>query len=286
MPATEKASAMTTVRIFNHHVHPTFYWLAAADAVLFILAFYGGTYLYFFFEEPGSFSNYINQIPGRALIFSSIAVLCLMAMGLYEPRMREGAAGVLARTVGGFFAATLVMALVFYLLPELNVWRGIFVYATAVAVTFNLINRSLFNSLTDLDQFKRRVLVYGSGHAAATISSSMRRKADRQGFTIVGFVRVGGEEPPVQGERIINLRQHLAEYTRQTEIDQVVVAVDDRRDTVPMEELFECRLNGIRVSDLVNFFEQEAGKILVDFASTSWMTFADGFRCSTASKVA
>ena len=276
---------MTTVRIFNHHVHSTFYWLAVVDFFLFILAFYLGTYFYFFFE-PGSFANYINQIPGRALMYASVTAISLLAMGLYEPRMREGTAGVLLRTGGGFVAATLVMASIFYLLPELQVWRGIYVYTAAVAVTFNLINRSLCNSITDLDQFKRRVLIYGTGRAAATITSSMRRRADRQGFDIVGFVRVGDEAPLIDNVRIINLRQPLAEYTRQTEIDQIVVALDDRRDALPMEELFECRLNGVKVSDLVNFFEQEAGKILVDFVTTSWMTFADGFRCSASSKVA
>ena len=276
---------MATVRIFNHHVHATFYWLALADFVLFILSFYLGTYIYFFFE-PGGFAKYAGQIPGRALMYSSVTVICLLAMGLYEPRMREGASGVLLRTAGGFVAATLVMASMFYLLPELHLWRGIYVYSAIVAVAANLSNRSLFNCVTDLDQFKRRVLVYGSGEAASTITKTMRRRSDRKGFTIVGFVRVNGEEPLVGNERIINLRQPLAEYAGQTEIDQIVVALDDERDTLPMGELFECRLNGVKVSGLVNFFEEEAGKILVDFVTNTWMAFADGFKSSAASNMA
>ena len=95
-------------------------------------------------------------------------------------------------------------------------------------------------------------------------TSSMRRKAARNGFTVVGFVRVGGEEPQIHGERIINLRQPLAEYARQTEIDQIVIALDDKSGNLPMDELFQCRMNGVQVLDLVNFFEREAGKILVD----------------------
>ena len=53
-----------------------------------------------------------------------------------------------------------------------------------------------------------------------------------------------------------------------------------------MEELFNCRLNGGDVHDLVNFFEREAGKILVDFATPGWMAFTDGFKSSPASKIA
>ena len=54
---------MATVRVFNHHVHASFYWLALVDGMLFTLAFYAGTYLYFFFE-PGSFDNYTAADPG------------------------------------------------------------------------------------------------------------------------------------------------------------------------------------------------------------------------------
>ena len=153
-----------------------------------------------------------------------------------------------------------------------------------ISLALNMASRAAFTNVTDLDQFKRRVLVYGSGSAASTITSSMRRKTDRQGFTIVGFVRVDGEEPRITNERIINLRQPLAEYAEQTEIDQIVVALDNKRDQTPTDELFKCRLQGIKVMNLVNFFEQEAGKILVDFATPGWMTLTEDLRSDASSK--
>lgn len=275
---------MATVRVFNHHMHSSFYWLAMIDAILFVLSFYAGTYLYFL-AEPGSFQNYIDQIPSRAALFAAVSVICLAAMGLYEPRMREGTSGILLRTGGGFAAAAVVMAAIFYVLPELHLWRGIYFYTAVTAFTANLLSRSAFTALTHREEFKSRVLVYGAGHAASTITNSMRRRADRQGFTIVGFVRVGGEESKIKNERVINLRQPLAEYTRQTEIDQVVIALDDKRESLPMEELFDCRLRGVDVYDLVTFFEREAGKILVDFATPGWMAFTEGFKRSPASKI-
>lgn len=280
-----KGHIMATVRVFNHHVNASFYWLALIDALLFALAFYAGAYLYFFFE-PGNFYNHIGQLPTRSILFATVTVTCLVAMGLYEPRMREGASGVLLRTAGGFIAATLVLSAIFYLLPELHLWRGIYFYTVLIAFSANLLSRRVFVRVTDLDQFKSRVLVYGSGEAASSITRTMRRRSDRQGFTIVGFVRAAGEEPQVDGERVINLQQPLSEYTRQTEIDQIVIALDENRANLPMDELFQCRLRGIKVLDLVNFFEAEAGKILVDYVTPGWMTFADGFRSSSSSKTA
>jgi sugar transferase (PEP-CTERM system associated) len=276
---------MATVRVFNHHLHSSFYWLVAVDALLFVLAFYAGTYLYFL-PQPGGFQNYLDQVPIRAGMFAAINVLCLGAMGLYEPRMREGASGILLRTIGGFLAAGMIMAAIFYVLPDLHMWRGIYFYAAATAFAVNLLSRSAVTSVAGREQFKNRVLVYGSGQAAATITNTMRRNSDRKGFTLVGFVRVGGEDPQVEGERIINLRQSLSDYTRQTEIDQIVIALDDKREALPMDDLFACRLKGVEVFDLVNFFEREAGKILVDHATPGWMSFTDGFKRSASSRIA
>ncbi len=277
---------MATVRVFNHHVHTSFYWLALVDAALFVMALYAGAYIHSLVAlHPSSFQAMIPEIPNRALIYSVITVLCLFAMGLYEPRMREGRSGVLVRTLGGFATASLFTAGVFMLLPDVQQWRSILLYAVLLSFSANLISRIVFINLTDLEQFKSRVLVYGSGAAASTITSAMRRKTDRQGFTIVGFVRVDDEDPRVTGERVINLRQPLAEYARQTEIDQIVVALDNKRDQTPTDELFKCRLQGIKVMNLVNFFEREAGKILVDFATPGWMTLTEDLRSNAPSSL-
>ena len=250
---------MATVRVFNHHVHSSFYWLALVDSALFVLSVYAGTYLYCSVQlDPGNFQAYLPEIPGRAMMFALTTVVCLFAMGLYEPRNREGRSGVLIRTFGGFALTSLVTVGIFYLLPAFELWRDILLYAFLLAFIANLVSRLTFSNVTDLDQFKHRVLVYGSGSAASTITSAMRRKSDRQGFTIVGFVRVNHEDPMVTGERIINLRQPLAEYAKQTEIDQIVVALDNQRDHAPTDEFFKCRLQGIKVMNLVNFFEREA----------------------------
>ena len=211
---------MATVRVFNHHVHSSFYWLALIDALLYFLAFYSGAYLYCIVQlQPGAFPAVASEVPGHAIFFAVVVLVCLWAMGLYEPRLREGRSGVLIRSGGGFAAASLILSAVFYLMPDFFVWGGALFYAVLLSFTANLITRSAFTNLADLDQFKSRVLVLGSGNAASTITSSMRRKTDRQGFNIVGFARLEGEEPRITGERIINLRQPLADYAQQTEID-------------------------------------------------------------------
>jgi sugar transferase (PEP-CTERM system associated) len=59
---------------------------------------------------------------------------------------------------------------------------------------------------------------------------------------------------------------------------EVVVAIDDRRGKLPVDELLACKVRGIDVLDLVAFLERETGKIRIDLVNPSWMIFSSGFR--------
>jgi sugar transferase (PEP-CTERM system associated) len=54
--------------------------------------------------------------------------------------------------------------------------------------------------------------------------------------------------------------------------------MDDRRLSFPMEQLLECRLEGVEIIDLVSFLERETGKVRLDVLNPSWMIFSEGFR--------
>jgi len=70
----------------------------------------------------------------------------------------------------------------------------------------------------------------------------------------------------------------LARIVRRHGIDEIVVAVDERRGALPIHELLDCRLGGVQVLDLASFFERETGRIKLESLSPSWLVFEDGFR--------
>jgi lipopolysaccharide/colanic/teichoic acid biosynthesis glycosyltransferase len=53
-------------------------------------------------------------------------------------------------------------------------------------------------------------------------------------------------------------------------VDEIVVAMDDRRRQFPMDQLLECRLEGLEITDLVSFLERETGKVRLDVLNPSW----------------
>ena len=64
------------------------------------------------------------------------------------------------------------------------------------------------------------------------------------------------------------------------QVDEIVVAPDDRRLRLPVDEILDCKMSGTMVLDLLSFFEKETSRIKLDVLHPSWIFFSDGFRLS------
>ncbi len=173
----------------------------------------------------------------------------------------------------------------FFLIPTLWIGRGVVVLAGVGAGIVALIMHVAFGRLIDERVFKVRVLVYGAGRGAEAISG-LRRRADRRGFTVVGYVRPpddGFELTPAgytssASEPLFEGSVGLPELCRRFDVDEIVVAVDDRRRAFPIRELLACRLAGVDVTELLTFLERESGRVRIDVLNPSWIIFGEGFR--------
>jgi sugar transferase (PEP-CTERM system associated) len=62
-------------------------------------------------------------------------------------------------------------------------------------------------------------------------------------------------------------------------VNEVVVATREQRGgTLPLRQLVDCRLQGIRVTCLAGFFERFRGEIPIDSLKAGWLIYSDGFR--------
>lgn len=230
------------------------------------------------FDEPiVQVEARLGPIWPRALLFAILMQLSMVAMGLYSARLRATFIGILMRIATSTCVATAAIALIYYFLPALYLGRGVMALTAAGTLAAVSLVRLVFSRLVDESLFKRRVLVYGSGRQAMSISQ-LRRRTDQRGFSIVGYVRPDGDREMVPPERVLVPEQSLLELAREQGVDEIVVAMDDRRRAFPVQELLECRLGGIEVLDLVSFLERETGKVRLDVLNPSWMIFSQGFR--------
>jgi sugar transferase (PEP-CTERM system associated) len=74
---------------------------------------------------------------------------------------------------------------------------------------------------------------------------------------------------------------HLMDVVQKQKVHRVIVATRDRRGGLPMKELLELRMQGVKIEDATSWLEKINGKIEVDDLNPSWLVFGQGFRRST-----
>lgn len=265
------------IRIFQHYWQLPLALLATVEASVFFLAPHIATALQL---DPGlSLSaSLFGPIFPRALLFAGVMFLCMTAMGLYNARQRSRLIGLLGRVAASVLAGTMLIAVIFYLFPGMQIGRGALLFGALVAFAGAALVRVVFDKVADEDVFKRRVLVYGAGKRGLSIAR-LRRRSDRRGFVAVGYVPAEGDDAGgVPASEKIHSAEPLLELCRRHRVDEIVVAMDDRRRQFPMDQLLECRLEGLEILELVSFLERETGKVRLDVLNPSWMIFAEGFR--------
>ena len=269
---------MGTLKFFKMHLRVPFLLLAALEFGICVLAVYVAVYVRF---EGGELESAFSQHSPLApsLLFGLVMPVTMMAMGLYQSRFRGGILGVFLRSVVGFACGAALLALLFYLVPSIYLGRGVF--ALAIVVAFFMIGtiRPLFFYYVDRDLLKLRVLVLGAGERAQTIHRRLRRRVDRRGFRIVGHQPLPTDRKRAVDSSLLVERANLTllEWCIEHDVDEIVVAADERRDGLPLAELLECKLHGLDVVELLSFFEREQGKLPLDILRPDWLIYSEGF---------
>jgi sugar transferase (PEP-CTERM system associated) len=264
------------VHLFGHPVPRSIVLLAMIEAAAVFYAMILA-HLLRFHLNPYALDYDEGSVWARGLLFTGATFVCSMAFGLYSGRQRARAVGILFRVMASVGAAVALTAVGLYLIPHLWIGRPVLGIAGILVILILLVLRLGFLRLVGDSPFKRHVLVYGAGRRAASILR-LRRRSDRRGFVVTGFVPPPGEGLAVPSERLAQLDGTLLDLCRRHEIDEVVVAMEERRQTFPIRELLDCRLAGIDVIDVVSFLERETGRVRIDVLNPSWLIFGQGFK--------
>jgi sugar transferase (PEP-CTERM system associated) len=264
------------VRLLGHHIPLSMAMLAFLEIVAVFCGLIAARFLLFYWN-PNAIDYDLGSIWARGLLFSSATFASTMAFGLYSERQRARTVGILVRVIASVGVGIAIAAVGFYLIPHLWIGRSVLLIAGVLVIVLMLILRLGFSRLADHATFKRRVLVYGTGQRAKPIAG-LRRSSDQRGFVLVGFVQPPGEELALSLERLVPGEGMLLEKCERHEVDEIVVAMDERRQGFPIRELLDCRLAGIDVTDLSTFLERETGRVRLDVLNPSWLIFGEGFK--------
>lgn len=213
-----------------------------------------------------------------ALTFAATMIALNAAMGLYRPVYQRSHRQAFARVALSLTVSVPVAYLVFDLLPWIEIAPHSLQLSVLLLLCFLLLTRGLVNQRQASALFVPRVLVVGTGRDARMVQQDLTRPLQRS-VEIVGFLPVsGGERIEVEPGEVLPPGS-LLEVVRNLRVDEVIVAVRERRGGVlSLRELLDCKLAGTRILDLSTFFERVQGQVRLDSLRASWLIYGDGFR--------
>ncbi|MGB5062673.1 MAG: TIGR03013 family XrtA/PEP-CTERM system glycosyltransferase [Candidatus Competibacter sp.] len=264
------------MRLLRHYGSQALLVLLGVEALSLFWSIYLGRSLYFMLFQNEGWSR-TSEVASSAVVFMVVMLTIMIALGLYERNFWSGRGEMLLRVGVSFLFGLFAMTLLYHLFPGLAIGRGEFSFAIGIAFLSVLLLRAIFFKVSKRDRLKHRVLVLGVGEQAAKIEALQQQGT--LGFLVPGYIQVHEHETPrVQVARMLQASGNLSDLADELHIDEIVVAMDDRRKGFPFDEILDCKVNGVAISHFLDFFERQTGKVQLEALRPSSIIFAERFQ--------
>jgi sugar transferase (PEP-CTERM system associated) len=262
------------VRLFNHWFASNTLLQVVFDAILLFLS----VVLAAAVLHRGELLPLEIVVPD-ALLFALTMVSLNTLVGLYQRNPGRTTAQTTARVALSLLLAVPVAWVIFTFLPRSEAWSDTLHLAVPLAFAAFVAIRGVVAHSGMAPIFTRRTLVLGTGAEAAGVEHSLAHLG--QAVRFLGFFPAKKAETAnrVAENRVLAGTTDLVDTVRRYKVDEIIVAVRERRGGVlPLRELLDCKLMGVRVLDLSSYYERAVGQLRLDSLHASWLIFGEGFR--------
>jgi sugar transferase (PEP-CTERM system associated) len=266
------------IRLFKHYIPHAVVLLGLFDIVLLMLAGEGAWLLRAkqIGIDPGAIGDRLWPNAGVAALF----LTAMIAVGVYGADSLRSMRFASARLLVAISLGVIVITFFDFLFGTATFWRSTLAYTMGISVVVLVANRLIVGGILGASAFRRRVLVLGAGPRA----QRLRELGDKpeSGFAIVGYIGMN-ESAPVVEEAIARTAIHnLKRFVENLGVSEVVLALEERRNSLPLPDLLRIKTAGVHVNDFSSFIERETGRVDLDTVNPSWLIFSDGFSSGRA----
>jgi exopolysaccharide biosynthesis polyprenyl glycosylphosphotransferase len=269
------------VRVFSHWLSPRKAAFFLAEEVVLVVALLAGSSVAPLAHPWVDAEHGLAPAILRATIAAIAFAGALYFGDLYDLKAaaRDRADGrKLLRALG---VATLTLAAAYIVLPAflpmgLLARRSLFLAAGGGALAVVAV-RAAFPAVVGAPV---RVLFLGNGARARSLARDLEEEADGL-FEVVGFAEAGNRA----SSSPLSFIGPLPAIARRLRAQILVVAVEDRRAGLPVDQLLECRTRGVRVMSDVAFAEATLKRIPLELVRPSALIFDDGFDGGAVTRV-
>ena len=259
------------MQVFNRYVSPrgltvfAFELVLIAGSVLFAMYLHGGV------KASG--------VIWKVVLIIALCQLSFYYHDLYDLTAVNSRRELVVRLLQASGAASLLLAALYLVFPRLIIGQGVLASSVFFLVTAVVVWRLLFLQVGGAGRLQEHVLIVGTGDRALIVAREVLDQHD-YAYKIIGFIDDDPAEPEasILHPRIIGTSRDIVRLVREHRVNRIVVGLADRRGRLPMEELLEAKLQGVRIEEPETVYERLTGKIMLDGLKPSWLIFSDGFR--------
>ena len=271
------------IRLFNVYYPIRTLVLLIGEALIVWTSFLLGAWI--ILREDCYLVLYVEGGFVNLLVLTVLVLLCSHCFDLYDTARLNTKGELYFRLLLVPAVVAFVLAFVSYIWPNLllgglhpehSPYRSGSSAVGLLILTFALFGWRLgFTWLVQLPILVERVYVLGTGERAQRVVQGLRQNPEL-GVEIASWT--GKLEGAVTRESVA---AHLMEVVHKQKVHRVIVAMPDRRGTIPMRELLDLRLRGVKIEEATSWLEKISGKIEVENLYPSWLVYGLGFRRST-----
>ncbi|OJW75466.1 MAG: sugar transferase [Sphingomonadales bacterium 63-6] len=221
--------------------------------------------------EMGLFADRLPWLAGAA----AVVLTAMISVGVYGADALRSMRYAGARLLVAVSLGVLALIFIDFLIPGQTFWRSTLAYAMGLAVVFLMLNRLIVGGILGAQAFRRRVLVLGAGLRAQRLRELGARP--ESGFSIVGYIAMSDTGKVVEEAISRSAIHDLNRFVENLGASEVVLALEERRNAIPMKDLLRIKTAGVHVNDFSSFMERETGRVDLDTVNPSWLIFSDGF---------
>ncbi len=239
--------------------------------------------------EGGSISDVVwPPFVWRGAVLTLICQICFMLQDLYDWRVTSNSNQTSVKLLESIFYAGILVGMVHYaihsgasVIPPPRVaaytsrpWTSLAALVAVLPVSH--FYRVFFHWIFARWQLHERVLLVGAGNMAHTLLQEIHRLHD-PAYELIGYVNCDAEPAKDFELPCLGPADQLESIAGTHRASRVVVALDERRGKLPVIELLNCRLSGMRVEEAELLYERLTGKIAVQRLRPSYLVFSEGF---------
>jgi sugar transferase (PEP-CTERM system associated) len=226
----------------------------------------------------------LNYEYGGLKIFALtvLTLLCSYYFDLYEPQRISARWEIYFRLLLVLGFLSFLLSAIIYFYPNADIAHYVLLLGLIFLTGALVVWRSAYEWIIGRELFRERVYVLGAGGRAQRIVQLLDMRKDA-GMQVIGWGGVLADK----NDRKEAFNAALESFSgSKSQVDRVIVALEDRRGEFPVDELLKLRFNGVVIEEAGSLLERLTGKLHLDGLHPSSFIYSEGFRVKPSQQIA